>query len=118
MQKYILPNLDTPSKLNEVPLKYATILKAEEWVNFVKHTATEEFKVLITHIYLTPYIFHNFVFSYTLKYLNTSSYYTSKRLNVLCCKARSAAAKMARAKCIYPHTMGRGGYAHVKEKMV
>ena len=36
----------------------------------------------------------------------------------LCCKARSAAAKMARAKCIYPHTMGRGGYAHVKEKMV
>ena len=72
---YIFPNQYTPSKLNEVPLKYATILKAEEWVNFVKHTATEEFKVLITHIYLTPYIFHNFVFSYTLKYLYTSSYY-------------------------------------------
>ncbi|GJS19321.1 hypothetical protein Tco_0447953 [Tanacetum coccineum] len=29
-----------------------------------------------------------------------------------------AKAKMARSKCVFPHTMGRGGYAHVKEKMV
>ncbi|GJW97616.1 transposase, Ptta/En/Spm, transposase, Tnp1/En/Spm-like protein [Tanacetum coccineum] len=48
---YILPNQDTPSKLNEVPVK-------------------------------------------------------------------SAAGKMARSKCLYPHTIGRGGYAHVKEQMI
>ncbi|GJS60571.1 hypothetical protein Tco_0655355 [Tanacetum coccineum] len=30
---------------------------------------------------------------------------------------KSAKAKMARFKCVFPHTMGRGGYAHVKEKM-
>ncbi|GJU53255.1 putative ribonuclease H-like domain-containing protein [Tanacetum coccineum] len=30
---------------------------------------------------------------------------------------KSAAGKMARSKCLYPHTMGRGGYAHVKEQM-
>ncbi|GKD26693.1 hypothetical protein Tco_1232907, partial [Tanacetum coccineum] len=28
-----------------------------------------------------------------------------------------AKAKMARSKCVFPHIMGRGGYAHVKEKM-
>ncbi|GJW50598.1 hypothetical protein Tco_0091949 [Tanacetum coccineum] len=61
-QTYILPNQDTPSKLNEVPAKYTAILKAEDWV-------------------------------------------------------KSAKAKMARSKCVFPHTMGRGGYAHVKEKM-
>ncbi|GKD50848.1 transposase, Ptta/En/Spm, transposase, Tnp1/En/Spm-like protein, partial [Tanacetum coccineum] len=72
---YILPNQDTPSKLNEVPAKYTAILKAEEWVNFVKYTATQAYKV------------------------------------------KSAAGKMARSKCLYPHTMGRGGYAHVKEQM-
>ncbi|GJY77581.1 hypothetical protein Tco_0483382 [Tanacetum coccineum] len=72
---YILPNQDTPSKLNEVPAKYTAILKAEEWVNFVKYTATQAYKV------------------------------------------KSAAGKMARSKCLYPHIMGRGGYAHVKEKM-
>ncbi|GKD12822.1 hypothetical protein Tco_1197229, partial [Tanacetum coccineum] len=31
---------------------------------------------------------------------------------------KSAKAKMARSKCVFPHTMGRHGYAHVKEKMV
>ncbi|GJR37905.1 hypothetical protein Tco_1213589 [Tanacetum coccineum] len=74
-QTYILPNQNTLSKLNEVPAKYSAILKAEEWVNFVKYTATEEYKV------------------------------------------KSAAAKMARSKSVYQHTMGRGGYALVKEKM-
>ncbi|GKA28369.1 hypothetical protein Tco_0714537 [Tanacetum coccineum] len=29
-----------------------------------------------------------------------------------------AAAKMARSKSVYQHTMGRGGYAHVKQKMI
>ncbi|GJX21536.1 hypothetical protein Tco_0225981 [Tanacetum coccineum] len=72
---YILPNQDTPSKLNEVPAKYSAILKAEDWVNFVNYTATEEYKV------------------------------------------KSAKAKMARSKCVFPHTMGRG-YAHMKEKMI
>ncbi|GJV37572.1 hypothetical protein Tco_1410049 [Tanacetum coccineum] len=72
---YILPNQDTPSKLNEVSAKYTTILKAKEWVNFVKYTPTQAYKV------------------------------------------KSAAGKMARSKCLYPHTMGRGGYAHVKEQM-
>nr|GEV25386.1 hypothetical protein [Tanacetum cinerariifolium] len=33
-------------------------------------------------------------------------------------KVKSAAAKMARSKSVYQHTMGRGGYAHVKEKMI
>ncbi|GJY20460.1 transposase, Ptta/En/Spm, transposase, Tnp1/En/Spm-like protein [Tanacetum coccineum] len=75
-QTYILPNQDTPSKLNDVPVKYSAILKAEDWVNFVNYTATEEYKV------------------------------------------KSAKAKMARSKCVFPHTMGRGGYAHVKEKMI
>ncbi|GJW71509.1 transposase, Ptta/En/Spm, transposase, Tnp1/En/Spm-like protein [Tanacetum coccineum] len=75
-QTYILPNQNTLSKLNEVPAKYSAILQAEEWVNFVKYTATEEYKV------------------------------------------KSAAAKMARSKSVYQHTMGRGGYALVKEKMI
>ncbi|GJS46883.1 hypothetical protein Tco_0597004 [Tanacetum coccineum] len=74
-QTYILPNQDTPSKLNEVPAKYSAILKAKDWVNFVNYMATEEYKV------------------------------------------KSAKAKMACSKCVFPHTMGRGGYAHVKEKM-
>ncbi|PWA40198.1 transposase, Ptta/En/Spm, Transposase, Tnp1/En/Spm-like protein [Artemisia annua] len=75
-EKYILPNQNTLSKLNEVPAKYTPILKAEDWVNFVKHTATEEYKV------------------------------------------KSAAAKLARSKSLYQHTMGRGGYAHVIDKMI
>ncbi|GJZ49019.1 hypothetical protein Tco_0603209 [Tanacetum coccineum] len=32
-EKYILPNLNTPSKLNELPTKYSAIVKAEEWVD-------------------------------------------------------------------------------------
>ncbi|GJR72009.1 hypothetical protein Tco_0084374 [Tanacetum coccineum] len=44
-QTYILPNQDTPSKLNEVSAKYFAILNAEDWVNFVNYTATEEYKV-------------------------------------------------------------------------
>ncbi|GJY01077.1 transposase, Ptta/En/Spm, transposase, Tnp1/En/Spm-like protein [Tanacetum coccineum] len=75
-QKYIFPNQNTLSKLNEVPTKYSAILKAEEWVNFVKYMTTDKYKV------------------------------------------KSAAAKMARSKSVYQHTMGRGGYAHVKEKMI
>nr|GEW92061.1 hypothetical protein [Tanacetum cinerariifolium] len=74
-QTYILPNQNTLSKLNAVPTKYSVILKAKEWVNFVKYTATKEYKV------------------------------------------KSATAKMARSKSVYQHTMGRGGYALVKEKM-
>nr|GEZ72996.1 hypothetical protein [Tanacetum cinerariifolium] len=38
-------------------------------------------------------------------------YLTVKKL------VKSAAAKMARSKSVYQHTMGRGGYALVKEKM-
>ncbi|GJV98750.1 transposase, Ptta/En/Spm, transposase, Tnp1/En/Spm-like protein [Tanacetum coccineum] len=33
-------------------------------------------------------------------------------------EVKSAAAKMARSKSVYQHTMGRGGYALVKEKMI
>ncbi|GJR37044.1 transposase, Ptta/En/Spm, transposase, Tnp1/En/Spm-like protein [Tanacetum coccineum] len=75
-QTYILPNQNTLSKLNEVPAKYSAILKDGEWVNFVKYTATEEYKV------------------------------------------KSDAAKMASSKSVYQHTMERGGYAFVKEKMI
>nr|GEX14928.1 putative transposase, Ptta/En/Spm, plant [Tanacetum cinerariifolium] len=64
-QTYILPNQNTLSKVNEVPTKYSAILKAEEWVNFVKYMATKEYKV------------------------------------------KSAAAKMARSKSVYQHTIGR-----------
>nr|GEU34715.1 retrotransposon protein, putative, Ty3-gypsy subclass [Tanacetum cinerariifolium] len=75
-QTYILANQNTLSKLNEVPTKYIAILKAKEWVNFIKYTATEEYKV------------------------------------------KSTALKMARSKSVYQHTMGRGGYVLVKEKMM
>ncbi|GJY89946.1 hypothetical protein Tco_0505142 [Tanacetum coccineum] len=61
-QTYILPNQDTPSKLNEVPTKYTAILKAKDWVNFVNYTATEEYKFY------------------------TSNITTSKRLMILCYK--------------------------------
>ncbi|GJQ96194.1 hypothetical protein Tco_0007333 [Tanacetum coccineum] len=44
-QTYILHNQNTLSKLNEVPAKYSAILQAKEWVNFVKFTAAEEYKV-------------------------------------------------------------------------
>ncbi|KAL8240368.1 hypothetical protein R6Q59_013723 [Mikania micrantha] len=75
-QTYILPNQNTPSKLNEVPKKYSAIVKESEWVAFVNHTSTEEYQ------------------------------------------GKSVATKMARSKCLYHHTMGRGGYVHVKEKMI
>nr|GEY14861.1 hypothetical protein [Tanacetum cinerariifolium] len=42
--KYILPNLNTPSKLNEIPVKYSTIAKLEEWVEFVNYTTTVAYK--------------------------------------------------------------------------
>ncbi|GJV73975.1 hypothetical protein Tco_1493970 [Tanacetum coccineum] len=56
-QTYILPNQDTPSKLNEVPAKYSAILKAEDWVNFVNYTATEEYKTSSQKA-LTPSLDH------------------------------------------------------------
>ncbi|GJZ54462.1 hypothetical protein Tco_0609347 [Tanacetum coccineum] len=40
---YILPNQDTPSKLNEVPMKYTTILKSEDEPNFVKYIVTRAY---------------------------------------------------------------------------
>nr|GEX69349.1 hypothetical protein [Tanacetum cinerariifolium]GEX70333.1 hypothetical protein [Tanacetum cinerariifolium] len=43
-EKYILPNLNTPSKLNELPTKYSAIVKAEEWVEFVNNTTTDAYK--------------------------------------------------------------------------
>ncbi|GJR65915.1 hypothetical protein Tco_0011980 [Tanacetum coccineum] len=43
-EKYILPNLNTPSKLNELPAKYSAIVKAEEWVEFVNYTTTDAYK--------------------------------------------------------------------------
>ncbi|GJX73933.1 hypothetical protein Tco_0312528, partial [Tanacetum coccineum] len=33
-------------------------------------------------------------------------------------KVKSAAAKMMRSKSVYQYTMGRGGYANVKQKMI
>nr|GEW11670.1 hypothetical protein [Tanacetum cinerariifolium] len=43
-QTYILPNQDTLSKINDVSAKYSAILKAEEWVNFVKYMTTKEYQ--------------------------------------------------------------------------
>ncbi|GJW07853.1 hypothetical protein Tco_1570276 [Tanacetum coccineum] len=43
-EKYILPNLNTPSKLNELPAKYSAIVKAEGWVEFVNYTTTDAYK--------------------------------------------------------------------------
>nr|GEX00588.1 hypothetical protein [Tanacetum cinerariifolium] len=43
-EKYILPNLNTPSKLNELLTKYSAIVKAEEWVEFVNYTTTDAYK--------------------------------------------------------------------------
>nr|GEX78467.1 hypothetical protein [Tanacetum cinerariifolium] len=40
-EKYILPNLNTPSKLNELPTKYSAIVKAEEWVEFIENKEIE-----------------------------------------------------------------------------
>nr|GEU51441.1 hypothetical protein [Tanacetum cinerariifolium] len=44
-EKYILPNLITPSKLNELLAKYSAIVKAEEWVEFVNYTTTDAYKI-------------------------------------------------------------------------
>nr|GEU49844.1 ribonuclease H-like domain, reverse transcriptase, RNA-dependent DNA polymerase [Tanacetum cinerariifolium] len=43
-EKYILPNLNTPSKLNELPAKYSAIVKVEEWVEFVNYMTTDAYK--------------------------------------------------------------------------
>ncbi|GJW15014.1 reverse transcriptase domain-containing protein [Tanacetum coccineum] len=43
-EKYILPNLNTPLKLNELPAKYSAIVKVEEWVEFVNYTTTDAYK--------------------------------------------------------------------------
>nr|GEV74822.1 hypothetical protein [Tanacetum cinerariifolium] len=43
-EKYILPNLNTPLKLNELPAKYSAIVKVEEWVEFVNYTTTYTYK--------------------------------------------------------------------------
>lgn len=59
-EKYILPNLDTPEKMNERPEKYSTIVTQEQWVEFVTYTTTNEYKVLISHLYLVYMSFHNF----------------------------------------------------------
>ena len=116
-QKYILPNLETPSKLNEAPTNYKTIIKADDWVNFVNYTASEEFKVLISHfLFKFKYLSH-LLFPYILV-LYYISITTSKRLMILCCKVKSAATKLARSKSLYQHRMGRGGYAHVIDQMV
>ena len=56
MEKYILPNDETPSKLNERPEKYSTYIKVEEWVAFVTYTTSDEYKVLISHLYLSLYV--------------------------------------------------------------
>nr|GEV93477.1 hypothetical protein [Tanacetum cinerariifolium] len=55
-EKYILPNLNTPSKLNELPAQYSAIVKAEEWVEFVNYTTTDAYKGLISHLYLSLYV--------------------------------------------------------------
>ena len=55
-EKYILPNLDTPLKLNERPVKYSTIMTPEQWAEFVTYTTTEAYKVLISHLYLSLYV--------------------------------------------------------------
>ncbi|GJY09692.1 hypothetical protein Tco_0377877 [Tanacetum coccineum] len=43
-EKYILPNLNTPSKLNELPAKYSAIMKVEEWVEKGKKDADDKIK--------------------------------------------------------------------------
>nr|GFA93347.1 hypothetical protein [Tanacetum cinerariifolium] len=39
--KILFPNLNTPSKLNELPAKYSAIMKAEEWVEFIENKEIE-----------------------------------------------------------------------------
>jgi hypothetical protein len=56
-QNYILPNQNTPSKLNEVPAKYSAIIKAEDWINFVfahLHLIASYYRLywFILHVYV------------------------------------------------------------------
>nr|GEX85470.1 hypothetical protein [Tanacetum cinerariifolium] len=44
-EKYIPHNLNTPSKLNELPTKYSAIVKAEEWVEFITYITTDAYKI-------------------------------------------------------------------------
>lgn len=109
-QNYILPNLETPSKLTEAPANYKAIIKADDWVNFVNYTQSDEFKVLIISNFL--FKFKHLLFPYIYIYIS------SKRLVILCCKVKSAATKEARSMSLYQHRMGRGGYAGVIDQMV
>nr|GEY40838.1 hypothetical protein [Tanacetum cinerariifolium] len=43
-EKHILPNLNTPSKLNRLPTKYSAIVKAKELVEFVNYMTTNAYK--------------------------------------------------------------------------
>ncbi|GKE56311.1 hypothetical protein Tco_1495496, partial [Tanacetum coccineum] len=47
-----------------------------------------------------------------------ADYWNKMCYQLLKLMVKSAAAKMARSKSVYQHTMGRGGYTLVKEKMV
>ncbi|GJS55591.1 hypothetical protein Tco_0628953 [Tanacetum coccineum] len=44
-EKYILTNLNTPSKLNKLQAKYSVIVKAEEWAEFVNYTTSDAYKI-------------------------------------------------------------------------
>jgi hypothetical protein len=117
IEKYILPNRENLTVLNQVPAMYTAIVNADDWVNFVNYTASDEFKVLISHfLFKFKYLSH-LLFPYILV-LYYISITTSKRLMILCCKVKSAASKVARSNSLYPHSMGRGGYALVIAKMV
>nr|GEY84674.1 hypothetical protein [Tanacetum cinerariifolium] len=43
-RKIHIAQTNRPSKLNELPTKYSAIVKAEEWVEFVKYTTTDAYK--------------------------------------------------------------------------
>nr|GEU82617.1 hypothetical protein [Tanacetum cinerariifolium] len=55
-EKYMLPNLNTPSKLNELLDKNSAIVKAQEWGESVNYTTTDAYKVLTSHLYLSLYV--------------------------------------------------------------
>ena len=118
-QKYILPNLETPSKLNEAPTNYKAIIKADDWVNFVNYTQSDEFKVLISNfLFKFKHLLFPYIYISSIVYQHYYYYIISKRLVILCCKVKSAATKLARSKSLYQHRMGRGGYARVIDQMV
>lgn len=108
-EKYILPNKDTPSKLTEVPFKYSAIVKAPEWGAFVQYTSTENYLIII----LIRSIHISFI--YIIVFANLCINYISF-CSVI--KKKSDASKEARSMSVYRHTMGRGGYVHVKKKLV